>query len=157
AGLSDHPTSAAMTTLTQLYDYLDGLSQRPVLSDLAGKLGQLDLARTLDELTPKLKFSDSGYQRILLRESPLYHVWVMCWKNGQRSPIHDHGTSCCALRVLRGTATDSQFAFAPHGHVKAVSSRDLTSGTICATQDADLHQISNLQDGTADLITLHVY
>jgi DMSO/TMAO reductase YedYZ molybdopterin-dependent catalytic subunit len=146
-----------MSTLAQLFDYLDGLRERPVLDDLAGKLEQLDLAGTLEELTPKLRFSDGAYQRILLRESPRYHVWVMCWKNGQRSPIHDHVASCCALRVLRGTATDTQFEFAPHGQVKAIGSRELAAGSICATQDSDLHQISNLQDGTADLVTLHVY
>lgn len=146
-----------MPTLTRLFEYLDGLRQRPVLGDLAGTLEQLDLAGTLEELTPRLRFSDVAYQRILLRESPHYHVWVMCWKNGQRSPIHDHAASCCALRVLRGTATDTQFAFAPHGHVKAVGSRELAAGSVCATQDSDLHQISNLQDGTAELVTLHVY
>jgi DMSO/TMAO reductase YedYZ molybdopterin-dependent catalytic subunit len=146
-----------MSTLAQLFDYLDGLHQRPLLDDLAGKLGQLDLAGTLEELTPRLRFSDAAYQRISLREGRHYHVWVMCWKNGQRSPIHDHAASCCALRVLRGTATDTQFAFAPHGHVKAVGSRELAAGSVCATQDSDLHQISNLQDGTADLVTLHVY
>jgi DMSO/TMAO reductase YedYZ molybdopterin-dependent catalytic subunit len=146
-----------MSTLAQLFDYLDGLHQRPVLDDLAGKLGALDLAGTLEELAPRLRFSDGAYQRILLREGPHYHVWIMCWKNGQRSPIHDHAASCCAVRVLRGTATDTRFEFAPHGHVKAVGSRELAAGSTCATQDSDLHQISNLQDGTADLVTLHVY
>ncbi len=146
-----------MPTLAQLFDYLDGLRQRPALDDLAGKLEQLDLARTLEELKPQLKFSDAGYQRILLREGPQYHLWAMCWKNGQRSPIHDHAASSCALRVLRGTATVTQFEFAPHGHVKAMGSCDLGPGSICATQDSDLHQISNLQDGTADMVTLHAY
>jgi DMSO/TMAO reductase YedYZ molybdopterin-dependent catalytic subunit len=81
----------------------------------------------------------------------------MCWKNGQRSPIHDHATSGCVVRILRGTATETRFEFAPNGQVKAVGSRDLPAGSICATQDADLHQISNLQAGGADLVTLHIY
>lgn len=51
-----------MSALAQLFDYLDGLSQRPAVSDLAGKLEQLDLARTLEELGPKLKFSDGRYR-----------------------------------------------------------------------------------------------
>src|SRR5262249_35771577 len=94
AGHPAHPRSyAAISTLAQRFDYLVGLRQRPVLDDLAGRLEQLDLAGTLEELTPKLRFSDAAYQRILLRESPHYHVWVMCWKNGQRSPIHDHAAS----------------------------------------------------------------
>src|SRR5262245_42592599 len=38
-----------MSALAQLFDYLDGLHQRPAPSDLVGKLEQLDLARTLEE------------------------------------------------------------------------------------------------------------
>ena len=41
--------------------------------------------------------------------------------------------------------------------VKAMGSRDLPAGALCVTQDDDLHQISNLQAGSADLVTLHVY
>ena len=35
--------------------------------------------------------------------------------------------------------------------------RKLPEGFICATQDQDIHQISNLQPGNADLVTLHIY
>jgi cysteine dioxygenase len=61
------------------------------------------------------------------------------------------------VRVLRGVLTETTFAFAPNGHVKAVGSRELAEGQVCGTQDDDLHQISNLQAGNADLVTLHVY
>src|SRR4051794_20524669 len=49
AGHPAHPRPYfAMSTLAQLFDYLDGLRQRPVLDDLAGKLEQLDLAGALE-------------------------------------------------------------------------------------------------------------
>src|SRR5262249_9581884 len=73
------------------------------------------------------------------------------------SPIHDHAGSSCVLRVLRGTLTETQFEFTPNGHVKAVFSRDAYPGDICATEDLDIHQVSNLQPGNADLVTLHIY
>jgi len=82
---------------------------------------------------------------------------VLCWKNGQRSPIHDHAESTCAFRVLRGTATETAFQFAPNGHVWATGSRQHRPGSVVSSQDSDMHQVSNLQDGNADLITLHVY
>jgi DMSO/TMAO reductase YedYZ molybdopterin-dependent catalytic subunit len=116
-----------------------------------------DLDITCDDVAEFVRFSNSHYQRNLVRAGSWYHLWVMCWKNGQRSPIHDHAASNCAVRVLRGTATETTFQFAPNGLVKAVGSRDLPPGAICATHDADLHQISNLQAGGADLITLHIY
>jgi cysteine dioxygenase len=82
---------------------------------------------------------------------------ALCWKNGQRSPIHDHAGSSCGIRVLRGTMTETRFEFAPNGHVKAVSSKDYGAGSVLGSQDFDLHQISNLQANDADLVTLHVY
>ena len=82
---------------------------------------------------------------------------MLCWRSGQRSPIHDHAGSSCGVRVLRGTLTETLFEFAPNGHVKATFSRDLPEGAVCGSEDADMHQVSNLQAGDADLVTLHVY
>ena len=61
------------------------------------------------------------------------------------------------MRVLRGVATETLFEFTPQGHVKATFSRDHLPGSVCGSEDDDLHQISNLQDGDADLVTLHIY
>jgi DMSO/TMAO reductase YedYZ molybdopterin-dependent catalytic subunit len=141
--------------LDALFHYLDNLQGRPSLTELADQLKRLPL--DVKDLTGYLRFSDSAYQRILVRAGRWYHVWVLCWKNGQRSPIHDHKGSCCAVRVLRGTATVTRCEFAPNGHVKAVASRDFSAGSVLANQDDDVHQVSNLQAGSADLVTLHVY
>jgi DMSO/TMAO reductase YedYZ molybdopterin-dependent catalytic subunit len=46
---------------------------------------------------------------------------------------------------------------AANGHVKAVQSEDFPAGSYVLSQDSDLHQISNLQAGDADLVTLHIY
>ncbi len=61
------------------------------------------------------------------------------------------------MKVLQGVGTETSFEMTPLGLVKAVSSRDLVEGHIAATQDADIHQISNLQANGEDLITLHIY
>jgi cysteine dioxygenase len=53
--------------------------------------------------------------------------------------------------------TETRFDFAPNGHVKAIGSRDYQEGAVVGSQDSDLHQVSNLQAGDADLVTLHVY
>jgi DMSO/TMAO reductase YedYZ molybdopterin-dependent catalytic subunit len=141
--------------LDSLFRYLDGLHERASLAELIDRLGKLDLDSA--DLAEFIRFADSHYQRNLVRAGPWYHVWVMCWKNGQRSPIHDHEHSNCAIRVLRGTLTETTFALAPNGLIKALGSRDLAAGGVCATHDHDLHQISNLQAGNADLVTLHIY
>jgi DMSO/TMAO reductase YedYZ molybdopterin-dependent catalytic subunit len=138
-----------------LFRYLDGLHGRAPLPELMAQLKELDVS--WNDFEEFLRFSDLGYQRNLVRAGPWYNVWVLCWKNGQRSPIHDHFASSCGVRVLRGTLTETLFAFAANGHVKATESRDLPAGSVIGNQDESVHQASNLQDGGAELITLHVY
>jgi DMSO/TMAO reductase YedYZ molybdopterin-dependent catalytic subunit len=142
-------------TLDTLFRYLDGLKARPQLAELRDRLARLPVSPA--DVADHIRFSDRSYQRNLVRAGEWYNVWVMCWKNGQRSPVHDHAASACALRVLRGTLTETRYALAPNGAVKAISSRDVEAGGICAAQDADLHQIANFQAGNADLVTLHIY
>jgi cysteine dioxygenase len=142
-------------TLTELFDYLERLRGRAALNDLVSELEGLDIGCA--EVAPFIRFSSRGYTRNLIRGGSWYNVLVLCWKNGQRSPIHDHAGSSCGVRVLRGTATETLFEFAPNGHVKALFSRDLHEGSVCGSQDDDMHQVSNLQPGDADLVTLHVY
>ena len=142
-------------TLDELFAYLDHLDERAPLEDLTAELRELDI--DCEELAEFTRFSDRGYMRNLVRGGPWYNVLVLCWKNGQRSPIHDHAGSSCGVRVLRGTATETLFEFAENGDVWATHSRHLKQDSVTGSQDSDMHQISNLQAGNADLVTLHVY
>jgi len=142
-------------TLDNLFHYLDSLGDRAPLADLLRHLDELEI--DCHEVASYIRFSRRGYTRNLVRGGAWYNVLVLCWANGQRSPIHDHQGSSCGVRVLRGTATETLFEFAPNRHVKALFSRDLTPGSVCGSQDDDIHQVSNLQPGDVDLVTLHVY
>src|SRR5262245_9611182 len=119
--------------LDRLLTYLHGLTGRPPLDELKALLGQLDVEPT--ELADWVRFSPRNYQRNLVRAGSWYHLWVMCWRNGQRSPIHDHTDSVCAVRVLAGTATVTHFEFAPNGQVKAMGSEDCPPGSVIVTAD----------------------
>ena len=112
---------------------------------------------TVQDLTSYLTFNPARYVRNLVHNGPAYQALVLCWRNGQRSPIHNHRGSNCGVRVLRGVATETLFARAPNGLIFATGSRDLPAGHVCASADDDIHQVSNLQAGRADLVTLHVY
>lgn len=141
--------------LVELFAYLDSLDARAPLDELTMALARCDVTR--DDLTDHIHFSSRRYQRIPFRSGDWYALWVMCWRNGQRSPIHDHIGSSCAVRVIEGTLTETLFDFAPNGHVKPTYSRDLTPGTVFGGEDTDVHQVSNLQAHNADLVTLHIY
>lgn len=142
-------------TLERLFQYLDGLTQRPPLAELTAEVSRLDI--DCADVAEAVRFSEQHYMRNLLRAGTWYYVLVLCWRNGQRSPIHDHAGSACCVRVLRGTLTETVFEFTPNGDVKARYSRDFPPGSVFSSEDYDLHQVSNLQDGTKDLVTLHAY
>jgi cysteine dioxygenase len=121
-------------------------------------LDWLDESRlTAGQLSHYLVFHRDRYVRNLVHAGPAYQALVLCWRNGQRSPIHNHRGSSCGVKVLRGVATETVFTRAPNGMVVAERSRDLPPGHTCASADDDIHQVSNLQSGGADLVTLHVY
>ncbi len=88
-----------------------------------------------------LHFAENGYKRNLVRVGPNYHAWLLCWKNGQRSPIHNHRGSACVVRVLRGTLTETLFELAPNGHVKATFLRDFSVGSLIGSEDTEIHQV----------------
>lgn len=111
----------------------------------------------IEDIASYLTFRPERYVRNRLHEGAAYQVLALCWRNGQRSPIHNHRGSHCGVKVLRGVATETLFTQAPNGLIVPVASRDLPAGHTCSSVDEDIHQVSNLQAGGADLVTLHVY
>lgn len=142
-------------TLEQWLKQLDQHQERIPLPVLTEGLKQLEVK--FSDLQPFVQFSPERYRRNLFHAGPAYHALVLCWRSGQRSPIHDHRGSACGVRVLSGEATETVFEMTEEGHVFPVRTRKLADGFICATQDQDIHQLSNLQSNHADLITLHIY
>jgi cysteine dioxygenase len=143
------------TRLEELWAYLDGLTSRADMHTLARLLQQLDISA--DDVADCVRFNETTYQRNVLREGENYHALVICWRSGQRSPIHNHARSVCGFRVLAGVATETVFDWTPSGLLKPTATRDHAVGTIVASKDADVHQVSNLQAPGEDLVTLHIY
>lgn len=142
-------------TLDELFEELDQYDHRVPLDVLDRRLKELRLEP--GEVEPFIQFAPDCYRRNLMRAGPAYHALVLCWKNGQRSPIHDHRGSSCGVKVLRGTATETVFDRTSAGHIYAVKSQKLEQGYTCGSQDEDIHQISAIEDDGGDLVTLHIY
>ena len=142
-------------TLEQWFIELDTHHEVIPLEVLTGGLKRLRL--DFADVEKFAQFSAERYRRNLLHAGPAYHALLLCWRNCQRSPIHDHRGSACAVRVLRGEATETIFEMTEEGHVFPTRTNKLSQGFISATQDLDVHQLSNLQPNQTDLVTLHIY
>ncbi len=142
-------------TLERLLEYLDGLNDRPTVEDLRARLDALRIG--VEDVADSVQFLEHQYARNLFRRGPHYHALVLCWRSGQRSPIHNHAGSTCGVRVLSGVATETVFERTPSSLLKPAASTDLACGQVVATQDEAIHQVSNVQGPGEDLITLHIY
>ncbi len=144
--------------LEPLVDYLDSLSERADLSTLERLLADVDVSRS--DLRSVCRFKDECYQRNRIRATDWYELVALCWRPGQKSPIHDHASSSCAFRVVEGVVTERRFEVieggADAGKVRPVAETTIPPGSICAAEDEAIHEVCN-RSGTEDLVTLHIY
>jgi len=148
-------TKTYTQSLQGLTEYLSGLTDRAPVAELRQKLESIDI--TIEDLAEHAIFEDAVYRRNLIYECEMADVLLLCWRSGQRSPIHNHAGSTCGFKVMRGTGAETVFEPTPCGQVVATKSTEMNEGYICAAQDSDIHQVSNLQAPGKDLITLHIY
>ena len=151
-------TAAAFPALRPLLDHLDHLEasgESADLGTLARLLEQLGLGRT--DLQDACLFADERYQRNMIRRTSGYELVCLCWRSGQRTPIHDHFGSACAFVVVEGIATETRFERTPSGLICPAWTRHHEPGYVCASAEADIHQVANSGPPGTELITLHCY
>ena len=141
--------------VAELLERFDRHSDCVPLDEIVEALPSLDI--TLKDVDEFVCFSDDTYQRHLIHTGPAYQALILCWGSGQRSPIHDHRGSACGVRVLQGTLSETVFARSEIGLIYANETRELLEGSVCGSFDSDIHQVSNLQPPSRDLVTLHIY
>ncbi len=141
--------------ILELFSAWDARGEAIPFTELVESLRGLELERA--DLAGALVFADRNYRRIAIRRSPHYEALVLCWKSGQRSPIHNHLGSSCVVRVVEGRATETSFVASPCGKLVPQRSRTFSAGTVTGCKDEAVHQMANLEPPGQDLITLHVY
>ncbi len=112
---------------------------------------------TEEDIAEHASFSEHRYSRNIVVRNKQFEILMICWESGQRSLIHDHGDSLGGVKVLRGILTESLFTPALNGMIKAVASTDYRFGDVQIEDRSTIHQVSNLQPGPCDAISLHIY
>lgn len=147
--------SAMFPKLAELISYLDSIDHRADLGTLQQLLGKLDVSRC--DIASTCIFGVKGYRRNCISRSEWYELLACCWHSGDRTPIHDHRGVSCAFKVIEGEGTEIRFKETPCGLICPTTSVTMPTGYICAADDADIHQVANMQAKGTDLITLHIY
>jgi len=101
------------------------------------------------------RFRPDCYARNLVRCGEDYELIVICWQDGQASPIHDHDQQRCWMTVLEGRIRETLFDRPPTGAPIRRSSRVVGPGQVAfITDQIALHEIRP-EGGPA--VSLHLY
>ncbi|MGC0155338.1 cysteine dioxygenase [Chromobacterium vaccinii] len=109
------------------------------------------------DLLPFRQFGAEQYRRNRIHADDCCELLLLCWRVGQRSPIHNHRGSLCGVRIIEGVATETVFEQTPAGLVASRETRELAAGSLVINGHVDIHQVANLHPDGADLVTLHLY
>jgi cysteine dioxygenase len=102
-------------------------------------------------------FSKRKYARNLIARSRFAELLMLCWRSGQRTPIHDHGGSIGVVMVAEGCLTETMYERTPEGRVRPYNTNRWSPGAITGADVPDIHCLMNLQPEGRDLVTLHCY
>jgi cysteine dioxygenase len=153
--LDTPPAAAATFTLDSLVRRLAALEGRPTLEEVNGWMGTVEVMP--DELRPHVSFKEGTYARHRVFVNEHAELLVLCWRPGQRTPIHDHNGSFGAVRVLNGVMWETIFGMGDERGLAYKYAREWTPGYTTGADVPDIHQLGNPDVSGEDLITLHLY
>jgi cysteine dioxygenase len=146
-------------------------SNELALDEVAGIISNLNRVPTLDEIKEWFAallmrqrdyesyraFTKRKYARNLIARSPYAELLMLCWRSGQRTPIHDHGGSIGVILLVEGLLTETMYERMPEGCVRPYNTYKWSPGAITGAGVPDIHQLLNLQPEGRDMVTLHCY
>jgi cysteine dioxygenase len=148
-------TASDELSLGELSETIRNLKAVPKLEEVKQWFSALLLRQR--DYEPHRAFTPRKYARNLIARSSFAELLMLCWRSGQRTPIHDHGGSIGVILMVEGLLTETMYEHAPEGHVRPYNTYRWGPGGITGADVPDIHQLLNLQPEKRDMVTLHCY
>lgn len=148
-------TNVDSFSLRSLVEKLESLSSAPGLAQIYHWLETAEIST--EELQPYLGFKEGNYSRHRVCRSKFIEMLVLCWRPGQRTPIHDHNGSHGGVKVQQGRLWETTFTYDALAGLEYKSARDYSPGAVTGSDVPDIHQLGNPDVSEQNLITIHVY
>jgi len=142
-------------TFTELIEKLNEQTNPPTLEAITSWLSTVEISQL--ELEPYLGFKEGNYWRHRVCRNDAVEMLVICWRPGQKTPIHDHNGSHGVVRVQQGLMQETIFDYDEAQGLCHSSGRECPQSTITGAAVPDIHQLGNPDVSGCDLITIHVY
>jgi cysteine dioxygenase len=142
-------------SLHSLVKALQSLTTAPSLKQIYDWLEMAEISA--EELQPYLGFKEGNYWRHRVFRNEFAEMLVLCWRPGQRTPIHDHNGSHGGVKVYRGMLWETTFTYDAVAGLGYKSAREYAVGAVTGSDVPDIHQLGNPDVSEHDLVTIHVY
>lgn len=146
---------ACRLSFKSLADTLKSLTAVPTLEETYQLIQRTDISS--DEIAPFLGFKTGNYSRHRVMSNEFVEMLVLCWKPGQRTPIHDHNGSHGAVFVHKGIMWETTFEYDTDHGLTYKSIGEFRARGLTGSEVPDIHQIGNPDVSGRDLITIHIY
>jgi cysteine dioxygenase len=146
---------AGRLTFQSLAEKLKSLTAVPSLEQANRLIKYTDISD--DEIEPYLGFKVGNYSRHRVMKTEFVEMLVLCWKPGQRTPIHDHNGSHGVVFVHQGILWETIFDYETDSGLTYKSHRELRTGGLTGSEIPDIHQLGNPDVSGRDLVTIHIY
>jgi predicted metal-dependent enzyme (double-stranded beta helix superfamily) len=99
-------------------------------------------------------FDVGGYRRVPLLTAPAFEILLLAWLPGQATPIHSHGRSVGAVRLLVGELEERRYRPAAGGLLEVARTR-FAAGAVLREGFGTVHRVEAV--GRRPALSLHVY
>lgn len=142
-------------TFAELIETLGRQTTPPALKEIHSWLSAVEISQL--DLQPYVGFKEGNYWRHRVCRNDAVEMLIICWRPGQKTPIHDHNGSHGVVRVHQGLMWETTFSFDEQQGLSYQTGRECSEGTITGAEVPDIHQLGNPEVSGRDLITVHVY
>jgi cysteine dioxygenase len=147
--------SKTSASFPEFVGWLQSQSAPPSLEDITARLSTVEITDT--DLQPYLGFKEGNYWRHRVCRNDSAEMLIICWRPGQKTPIHDHNGSHGVVRVQQGLMWETMFTYDEQRGLRYKSSRECPTGEVTGADVPEIHQLGNPDVSGQDLVTVHVY
>ena len=155
ATISPAPPQAGSLTFAELVEQLNAQTSPPTLKVINSWLANVEISSF--DVQPYLGFKEGNYWRHRVCRNEAVEMLIICWRPGQKTPIHDHNGSHGVVRVHQGLLRETTFSYEEERGLCYNTGRECSAGSVTGADVPDIHQLGNPEASGQDLVTVHVY
>lgn len=140
-----------ISTIDQLLSALYACEQKSDFVQVANNMAadKIDFSRYQH-------FSPKHYTRNCIERTDAFELILLCWEEGQVTPIHCHGGKECWVQIVEGQMVEDRYDYNSQNALEKVETTNCRNSDVTfMNDDLGYHTLSNVNNGRS--MSLHLY